>query len=57
MDYKLKAKELIGVLGFSVALKYAFEKTLYFKSKGHTLTARTNLLFWENVILNIADRN
>lgn len=56
MDYELKAKELINDFGFDNALKYAIEKMNWFKTAGNTLTAKTRLLFWENVILNISAR-
>lgn len=56
MDYELKAKELINEFGFDNALIYAVEKMNWFKTAGNTLTAKTRLLFWENVILNISAR-
>lgn len=56
MDYELKAKELINEFGFDNALIYAVEKMNFFKTAGNTLTAKTRLLFWENVISNISAR-
>ena len=56
MDYELKATELIESFGKENALKYAADKMNWFKDAGNTLTARTRLLFWENVVLNISSR-
>ena len=56
MDYELKAKELINKFGFDNAIRYAVEKMNQLKTAGDTLTVKTRLLFWENIILSISAR-